>query len=191
MQFKKLLFLIISFTIAFAGCDSKHEEKESTTQMNKEIEKKEDTKILLSTIEAQPLNIEIKNNTLKIDEIQGKVVLLNFWATWCPPCKAEIPHLNNLKEKYKDKFEIIGVNVGDRDGKMTPSEKMQAFVDEYKINYLITNVDANLKVVNAMGNISIIPTMFLFDKEGQIVQKYVGIVPEQMLETDIKKAIGK
>lgn len=191
MKFKKLLFFIISVTLAFAGCDSKPEDQESKQEVKKEVIKEEETKFLLSTIDSQVLNLEIKNKVLKVNELQNKAILLNFWALWCPPCKAEIPHLNNLKEKYKESFEVIGINVGDRNGSMTPEDKIKAFAKEYKINYLITNVEENLKVADAMDGVSIIPTMFLFDTKGNIVQKYVGVVPAEMLETDIKKAIGK
>lgn len=191
MKFKKLLFFIISVTLASAGCDSKPDNKETNTEIKKEIVKEEQTNFSLSTIDSQILNLEIKNKVLKVNELQNKAILLNFWATWCPPCKAEIPHLNNLKEKYKDKFEVIGINVGGKNGAMTPEDKIKAFAKEYKINYLITNVEENLKVADAMNGVSIIPTMFLFDTKGNIVQKYVGVVPAEMLETDIKKAIEK
>lgn len=187
MQFKKLLFFIISVAFVFSGCDSKSDEQED----KKEVVKKEQTKFSLSTIDSQMLNLEIQNKVLKIKEIQNKAVLLNFWATWCPPCKVEIPHLINLKEKYKDDFEVIAVNIGDRNGAMTPNEKIKEFAKEYKINYIITNSKENLNLADTMEKVSIIPTMFLFDKEGNIVQKYVGVVPQEMIETDIKKAIGK
>ncbi len=192
MQFKKLLFFIISITIIFSGCDSKNETKEEKqVEVKKEVVEKKQNKFVLQTQDATILNTEILDKQVHITELKGKVFLLNFWATWCPPCKVEIPHLINLKNKYKDSFEVVAINVGEKGGRMTSTEKLNDFMNEYKINYIVTNTEENLKVADAMGNISVIPTMFLIGKEGNIIQKYVGVVPPEMIETDIKKALGK
>lgn len=193
MQFKKLLFFIISTTTIISGCDSKEEtqNQEIKTEITKEIKNKEKNKYSLETQNATRINIEISDKKVIISELKDKVILLNFWATWCPPCKAEIPHLINLKNKYKDKFEVVAINVGERNGKMTSKEKLDEFISKYKINYIITNVEDNIKVAQNLDNIQIIPTMFLLGKDGNILQKYVGVVPEEMIETDIKKALEK
>jgi len=183
MQFKKIAFLIISITFIFTGCGSKDDDKEI-------IEKKQ-TKFTLQTHDLKNLNIEIKDEVVSIKELQGKVVLLNFWATWCPPCRAEIPHLNNLKKKYKDQFEIIGLNVGKKDGTLLSQEKLNRFIEEYEINFPITNSNDNFKIAKLIGPVQSIPTIFLIDTKGKIVQKYVGIVPEEMMELDIKNTLGK
>ncbi len=188
MQFKKIAFFVISATILFTGCDSKKEEKQ---EVKKEVVKKEQTKFKLTTTNNAIIELEKTKDKLIFKGFEGKVVLLNFWATWCPPCKAEIPHLNNLKEKYKDRFEIIALAMGERGGKMTSSENMNAFIEEYKINYPITNTKENFLVSDAMGGIKTIPTMFMIDPTGKIVQKYVGVVPEEMMELDINRALGK
>lgn len=194
MQFKKLLYFIISVTLLFTGCDSKPEETTKTEDeksFEKEVKKEIQTKFSLSTTDSQVINLELKDNNLKIEEIQGKAILVNFWATWCPPCKAEIPHLINLKEKYKDQFEIIAVNVGNKSGKMSKEEELSSFLEKYKINYIVTNSEENYNLAQVMDNVSIIPTMFLFDLDGKMIQKYVGVAPEEMIETDIKKILGK
>lgn len=188
MQFKKIAFFVISATILFTGCDSKKEEDQ---KVKKEVVKKAQTKFKLTTTNNTIIELEKIEDKLIFKGQEGKVVLLNFWATWCPPCKAEIPHLNNLKEKYKDAFEIIAVAMGQRDGNMTSPEKMNAFIEEYKINYPITNTKENHLVSKAMGGIRSIPTMFMIDPKGKIVQKYVGVVPEEMIELDINRALGK
>ncbi len=190
MQFKKLLFLIISALLLLIGCDSK-DENTSKAETKTLKEKVIQTKYQLETLDKTPINLTYKDKTLKVDEIQGKVILVNFFATWCPPCKAEIPHLINLKNKYKDNFEIIAVNVGEKSGQITEKITLTNFANEYKINYIVTNSENNFKIADLMGGVRTIPTMYLFDQEGAIVQKYVGIVPEEMMETDIKKALGK
>lgn len=193
MQFKKIAFFVISATILFTGCDSKKEEKskEEAKQVKKEVVKKEQMKFTLTTTSDININLEKTKDGMIFKGLEEKVVLLNFWATWCPPCRSEIPHLNNLQTKYKDNFEIISLAMGERDGNMTSKDKMDSFMKEYKINYKITNTEENFKVSKVMGGISTIPTMFLFDPKGKVVQKYVGVVPEEMMELDIKKAIGK
>ena len=191
MQFKKIVFFIISVSFIFTACDSKKDESTEAKEIKKEIVKKEQTKFNLTTTDLQTISLEKTEDGMKFSNFENKIILLNFWATWCPPCRAEIPHLNNLKRKYKDNFEVIAVSVGGKDGKLTPQDELDAFMKEYKINYIVTNSEENYNVADALGGVSIIPTMFMFDSNGKIIQKYVGIVPEEMIESDIKKALGK
>ncbi|PLY06075.1 MAG: TlpA family protein disulfide reductase [Arcobacter sp.] len=188
MQFKKIAFFIISTTLIFTGCGSKEEKK---TEIVKEIVKKEQTKFNLTSTDLQTITLEKTDKGMIFKGLEGKIVLLNFFATWCPPCRAEIPHLNNLKEKYKEKFEVVALDMGGKDGNLTTKEKLNDFINEYKINYIVTNSEENFKVAEVMGGVKIIPTLFLINQTGTIVQKYVGIVPEEMMESDIKKALGK
>ncbi len=188
MQFKKIAFFVISATILFTGCDSKKEDTEEVVK--KEVVKKEQIQFTLTTADAKNIILEKTDKGMIFKGLEGKVVLLNFWATWCPPCKAEIPHLNNLREKYKDKFEIVALEMGQRGGKMSSSEKINSFINDYKITYPVTITKENFLVSKVMGDIKSIPTMFLFNKDGKVVQKYVGVVPEEMMELDIKRALG-
>lgn len=183
MQFKKIAFLIISVTLLFTACGSKDEKKE--------IIEKTQTKFTLQTNDLKSLNIDVKDKEVLIQELQGKAVLLNFWATWCPPCRAEIPHLNNLKKKYKGQLEIVGFNLGKKDNTLLSQEELNRFIEEYEIGYPITNSDDNFKIANLVGPVVSIPTMFLIDPSGKVVQKYVGVVPEEMMELDIDNALGK
>lgn len=183
MQFKKIAFLIISVTLLFTACDSKEKKQE--------IIKEKQTKFTLQTNNLQALNIEIKDKDVLIQELQGKAVLLNFWATWCPPCRAEIPHLNNLKKKYKGQLEIVGFNLGKKDNTLLSQDELNLFIDEYEIEYPITNSEDNFKIANLVGPVQSIPTMFLIDTKGKVVQKYIGVVPEEMIELDIDNALGK
>ncbi len=182
MQFKKMAFLIISVIFLFTACNSKKDETEN-------VEKKQ-SKFIVQTHKEKNLNIEIKNKKVFINELKNKVILLNFWATWCPPCKAEIPHLNNLKKKYKEQFEIIAFNLGKKDGTLLAQDKLNIFIEEYEVQYPVVNDENTFKIANLIGPVKSIPTMFLVDKTGEIVQKYVGIVPEEMLELDINNALG-
>lgn len=187
MQFKKIAFLIISASFIFTACDSKKDE----ISQKKEIIKKDESKIELKTTDLKTITLKKTENGFKFDNFDNKVILLNFFATWCPPCKAEIPHLNNLKNKYKDTFEVIALAVGEKDGNLPSNEKLNNFINEFKINYIVVNSEENFRLADLLGGVKIIPTMFMIDPSGKIMQKYVGIVPEEMMESDIKKALGK
>ncbi len=125
---------------------------------------------------------------INFKDFENKVILLNFFATWCQPCRVEVPHLNNLKEKYKDSFEVIAIALGGKDGELTPTDELNNFINDFNINYIVTNSEENYALADSVGGVQIIPTMYLYDLEGKTVQKYVGVVPEEMLESDIKKA---
>ena len=116
-------------------------------------------------------------------DFKGKVIILDFWATWCPPCREEIPHFIALYDKYKSKgLEIIGVAL-DRDGVAA----VQPFAKEKGINYPIALGDE--KIAQAYGGILGIPTTFVIDRQGRIVQKYVGYRDEQVFESAIQSLL--
>ena len=105
----------------------------------------------------KPIKITADPNGWKFEGVQGKAVLLNFFATWCPPCKAEIPHLNNLKKKYNGEFEVVAVLVENDKS----NEQMKQFINEFSVNYPIVNSKENMKLIGAVGGVKSIPTMFL------------------------------
>jgi thiol-disulfide isomerase/thioredoxin len=110
---------------------------------------------------------------------RGKVVLLNFWATWCGPCRAETPDLVELQNKYKDSLQIIGLAVDVDD----PAE-VQAFSDSFGINYPLAVAPIELRM--KYGGITALPTSFLLDAEGRIVQKHVGLFNPLLYELEIR-----
>jgi cytochrome c biogenesis protein CcmG/thiol:disulfide interchange protein DsbE len=128
-------------------------------------------------------DFELKTSDGKIvqlSQLKGKVVLLNFWATWCGPCRKEIPDFLEVYEQYKGKgFEIVGVSL-DEDGWSV----VNPFVKQYKINYPIVMGDG--KVVKAFGSFQYIPTTFLIDKQGNIVHTFTGLVKKADLEKKLK-----
>lgn len=122
--------------------------------------------------------------TLKLSNLKGKVVIVDFWATWCPPCRKGIPDLINLKKKYGSKgFEIVGVSVDDEN----TIKEVVPFIKNYGINYPV--VYGNSNVTQAYGGIRAIPTSFVIDKKGNIVASYEGLMPLSTYEDHLKKLL--
>jgi thiol-disulfide isomerase/thioredoxin len=110
---------------------------------------------------------------------RGKIVLLNFWATWCGPCRAETPDLIELQKKYKDSLQIIGLAVDVDD-----TEEVKTFVESAGINYPIAVAPIELRM--QYGGITALPTSFLLNAEGRIVQKHVGLFNPLLYELEIR-----
>jgi thiol-disulfide isomerase/thioredoxin len=116
-------------------------------------------------------------------QLRGKVVIVNFWATWCPPCRAEIPDLIALQSKYKDGLQIIGVSVDDD----ASPEDVKAFATKFGINYPIVMGEA---IAKEYGGVAALPTSFVVNKEGGIVQKHMGMLKPSEIETEVRALLG-
>jgi thiol-disulfide isomerase/thioredoxin len=114
---------------------------------------------------------------------RGKVVLLNFWATWCGPCRAEIPDLVELQNKYKDRFQIVSLVVDDED-----EAAIKTFVEKRGINYPVALAGDELRL--KYGGIAALPTSFLLDTEGRIVQKHEGLRDPILYEVEVRALLG-
>ena len=116
-------------------------------------------------------------------ETKGKVVILDFWATWCPPCRMEIPHFQELHEEYAGKgLVVLGVSL-DQGG----LSAVRPFVEQNGVTYPVLIGDRN--VANAYGGIRGIPTTFILDRNGRIVEKYVGYRSKDVFEGVVKKLL--
>jgi len=186
MNIKNLIILGIVTITLLTGCTDKSEDISNSIVETKEEVQKLPTFNLKTTM-GKPVTIEVTKKGWVFKEYPNKVVLLNFFATWCPPCKAEIPHLNNLSKKYKDDFVVIAILVE----KDKENSEINNFIKNHDIQYPVTNSPANFNLAGAVGGVSSIPAMFMFNKDGLVVKDYVGAVQEEILDSDIKKALGK
>jgi thiol-disulfide isomerase/thioredoxin len=120
---------------------------------------------------------------LTLADSHGKVVLLNFWATWCGPCRAEIPDLVALQHKYRDRLQILGLVVDDDD-----QEAIKSFVADFGINYPVAIAGDDVRL--QYGGIAALPTSFVLDAEGRVVQKHEGLRDPLLYETEIRSLLG-
>lgn len=129
---------------------------------------------------------DLNGNTVTLSSLKGKVVILDFWATWCPPCRRGIPDLNDLYHAYKDKgVEILGISL-DQGGKDDIVSGMQ----KYNITIDYSVLIGNAEVARLYGGIPAIPTTFILDKEGNIVNKYVGLQEKETFTAKLDKLIA-
>lgn len=134
---------------------------------------------------AKPANFDftmkdVDGNDVSLSSYKGKVVLLNFWATWCGPCKAEIPGFVRLQEKYRDKgLVIVGYSVDDT------ADKAKAYAAQYKMNYPILLGEGREDVQDAYGPIWGIPASFIISRDGKVCRKHMGIAPEAVFEKEL------
>lgn len=123
---------------------------------------------------------DIQGKNISSDTFKGKVLLINFWATWCGPCKQEIPDLVKLHNHYREKgLEVISIAVSSGSPK-----DIDKFAKSMRINYSILIGDP--KVLRAFGNVSMLPTTFIVDRNGQIQQMFIGAEPYKVVEEKIQ-----
>jgi len=130
-------------------------------------------------------SLDGSGGTVSLSAHAGKVVLLDFWATWCPPCRFELPSLNKLYGELKDRgFVIIGMTVD-----QGSAEKVQPAVAKFGLTYPVGLAGADVQA--AYGGIRAVPTKFLLGKDGQVIETFVGLVPEEELRAKIEKALAQ
>jgi cytochrome c biogenesis protein CcmG/thiol:disulfide interchange protein DsbE len=123
----------------------------------------------------------VDGSMVSMSDYRGKVVLVDFWATWCPPCQEMIPVLSKLNKRYSDKgLVILGVSL-DRDG----LEVLGSFVHENMIPYKVIMGDT--RIGNAFGGVSTIPTLYIVDRDGRLVRKLTGYHSFGQLEEQVKR----
>ena len=188
-----VLFVVAFSSFSLLGCD-----RNATT--NKDNSKNESVAAVGNTQENSPVVndnaapdknkapdftlVDTKGKKISLSDYKGKVVILDFWATWCPPCRRGIPDLIDIQKEYKNKVAVIGVSL-DTDTK----DNVVPFMKNFGINYPV--VFGTQEIVESYGNIQAIPTSFVIDKKGNIVNQHVGLTPKEKYIEEIKKLLGK
>ena len=130
-----------------------------------------------------PLHYTLKDMNgaeVRLASYKGKIILLNFWATWCEPCKYEIPDLISLQEQYADDLVVLGFSVDD-----TP-EQLKAYAAEYKVNYPMLVGSGHENIQDAYGPMWGIPVTIVIARDGTIARKQSGIRTREQFEREIK-----
>jgi len=166
-------FLALSMVFLLVACSSQNSENAAAQSGQ--------------AAQADVLNFKLKNidgEIFDMSTLKGKVLIIDFWDTWCPPCRKGIPEFVEMKKRYEGKdFEIVGIAFG-RDG----FDTVQKFAKDYKMNYtvLVSDNDSIRELFKIFGNIQAIPTAFIIDKNGKIVESMVGYHPIEDFEKKIK-----
>lgn len=182
---KKILMILttIFVVLGFNACES--DEAKTIIEDNKsfnELKAISNKTYTLITTDGKKIVFKLEDDKLISDELKGKSVLINIWATWCPPCKKEIPIFNELYEKYRDNFEIIGVLFEkDKD-----PQELASFMNEMNMKFPVTIGEENFRIAKFFNDVKKVPESFLYDKDGNFVKKYIGEVDQKDLESYIK-----
>jgi cytochrome c biogenesis protein CcmG/thiol:disulfide interchange protein DsbE len=122
---------------------------------------------------------------IRLSDFRGKVVLLNFWATWCVPCSAEVPLLVGLRQEYRHKgFEVLGVSL-DEDG----WKSVRPYIEERHVNYPVVLVNDDL--ARAYGGLDSVPLTLIIDKSGHIAARHLGLCRKDEYEADIQAVLSE
>jgi thiol-disulfide isomerase/thioredoxin len=133
---------------------------------------------------AATLNFTLKDaggKPVKLADFKGKVIVLNFWATWCVPCRAEIPTLVELQTRYGAKgLQVVGVSTDD------PVEKLKPFVAKYKMNYPVLTAFNDGAILDTYGPMVVVPWSVIIKRDGNACVKHIGPVTKDTFEKEIK-----
>lgn len=176
----KILFthlaLFLIFTVIFSACSTAHQEPVSennaASPANTTAEKKSSEYPPMPAAIMQSDVKTVEGETFKLENKKGNVLLLNLWATWCGPCRAEMPSLVEMQEKYRGQnFEIIGLNIDDES-----AEQIKPFAEEMKLNYTLAWAEGDM--ANGLMRLGksggAIPQSFLIDREGHLRGVFIG-----------------
>jgi peroxiredoxin len=126
---------------------------------------------------------DMNGQTAKLSDYRGKVVLVNFWATWCSPCQVEIPWFKSFEQSYKDRdFAVLGVSMDD-DGWTA----VKPYLVDHKINYRV--VIGTEELTQLYGGVDALPTTFIIDREGRIASVHIGLVSKSEYQNEILKLL--
>jgi thiol-disulfide isomerase/thioredoxin len=172
-RLKPLIFLLVLFTCVLAGCNS-NDLSSSNTSKTPVASAPPATALPMPPANGGTINnlgwtFEGGKRSV-FSDFKGKVLVLDFYATWCDPCRRSVPHLIELQKKYEDQgLHVIGLNVGGAEDE----EKVPDFAREFGIQYTLAQPDEEL-VTFLMGRTDAIPQTFVFDRQGQLAERLIG-----------------
>lgn len=194
----KVIVLILAAVILFAGCGIPNSNNKAAEKPTSDVKNEESEEI--EEIETEPFeqpeeraevgytapdfSVELlTGETVKLSDYRGKAVLLNFWATWCPPCVSEMPDIQKISEAFSGDLVVIAVNLSEQ------KNKVNGFISEKKYTFNVgLDVDASIQ---AKYPTEYIPYTIIIDANGVITKTHIGANSYSGFEEDIKAALGK
>lgn len=181
----KYIAIAISTLLLLNGCEDKTQKENLNSLVSKNTYE-------LKDLQGAKFSVTKTGNNFDVKGLENKIVIFDIFATWCPPCRSAASNLASLQKKYKDDIKIIGILIEENKN----NAYVQNFVDKYGADYSISNSKDNQKLSRAIaGSIGIgqgfgIPLMVMY-YNGKYINHYGGIVPEEMIESDIKLALRR
>ena len=198
-NFQKIILMAVFFVLPQIACNSQNKASEAETKQaaSSSIAMNNDAQVRvfnisdvkkIGTNKASDFTWTENGKTYKFSEYtKGKVVFINFWGTWCPPCRAEIPDIIELSNDYSGKdFVVIGM-ASERPNEANPLDKVSQYAKDKKITYL--NFISNDAIRANFGGIQFVPTTFIVDKEGNIVETINGMRDKAGFKASIDKVL--
>lgn len=178
-----IAILVLIGLVAYGGYDYFKKSPSETIQITKSENKQLRTGILKGQLAPDFVLTDLKGTTVQLSDFKGKIVLVNFWATWCPPCQVEMPHMQNIFQDFKAKdVVILGVNMTLTEENL---EDVQTFVNEQQLTFPIV-MDEKSDVVQTYQVVAY-PTTYLLDTEGVILEKFQGAISYEIMEKYISR----
>jgi len=184
-----ILTTLLAATLMFQACSKENKKEDTTTQANALLSTNE---FVLTSLDNKQYIIQKDGNGFKVKGADGKVIILDIFATWCPPCQAEASHLASLQKKYPNDLLILGITVENN----IPNSKLEDFRHQHDANYILVNSSENSRIIDEiakklkLGRDFGIPLMAMY-KNAKLVNYYQGATEEEFIESDIKKALNK
>jgi thiol-disulfide isomerase/thioredoxin len=181
---KSLLLGLLLAALFALGCGRTQTAQADAKQADQGSPDAEPIRLLKNPDAAPAFSLQdLDGKTVSLAAAKGKIVLLNFWATWCGPCRAEIPDLVDLQKRYAGKLEIIALATQEDD-----ADEVRRFVLRSGINYRVAM--APEEVVRQYGGVAALPTSFVIDAQGRVVQKHIGLNDPSLYERELKAMLG-
>lgn len=201
----KNISLLLSLLLVFflTACSKKEEQREiNISSIIEDINRSEDLNqsslqaeetarsFILRDVDGRDLNITVDGDTMIFQNIEQPLLLMNFFATWCPPCKGELPDLSHLQKKHVKELFVVGVLVNDEQN----STQLRRFMEKHDVNYFISHASDNDELASEIIRRLKLPENFpiplsILYKNGKLYRYYEGAMPVEMIESELKQAI--